>query len=416
MTRRPPLLPVRLDDIRAAAALLEKSVSPTPTIPSPALSELTGASVFLKLETVHPTGSFKERGAFVKLASLGARERKKGVIAMSAGNHAQGVAYHARRLGIPATIVMPESTPFTKVARTESLGARVMLRGAGLSEAHHAADEIARKAGLAFVHPYDDPLIIAGQGTVGLEMLADQPALDVLLVPVGGGGLISGIAVAAKTLKPGIEILGVEVGAYASMRHALGRGPKPAGGQTLAEGIAVKDPGRLTRRIVEALVDDLLAVDEEEVERAVAILLESQRLVVEGAGAVPLAALLANPKRFRRRRVGLVLSGGNIDARLLSSVLMRGLVRTGRLVRLRAEISDAPGVLAKITRVIGDLGGNIVEIYHQRLFYDVPVKLAEVDVVVETRNAAHVGALVAALTAAGFPTRLLSNTALDAKA
>lgn len=416
MSGRTPRLAVDLASVREAAAHLAKAVLRTPTIASPALSELTGARVFLKLEMLHPTGSFKERGACVKLASLGASERKAGVIAMSAGNHAQGVAYHARRLGVPATIVMPEGTPFTKVARTESLGARVVVRGAGLTEARRAATEIAEADGLTFVHPYDDPRIIAGQGTVGLEMLDDQPDLEVLLVPVGGGGLISGVAVAAKALQPRIEVLGIEVATYASMRHALGRGATPVGGQTLAEGIAVKEPGRLTRTIVKALVDDILVVEEEAVERAVAVLLERQRLVVEGAGAVPLAAVLAEPKRFRRRRVGLVLSGGNIDARLLASILMRGLVRAGCLVRLRAEISDVPGVLAKLTRVIGDKGGNIVEIYHQRLFHDVPVKLAEVDVVVETRNAAHVGELVTALTAAGFPTRLLSSTALDAGA
>lgn len=409
-------LPVGPDDVRAAAALLEGSVAHTPTIASPALSALAGTTVFLKLETLHPTGSFKERGAFVKLASLGRAERKAGVIAMSAGNHAQGVAYHARRLGIPVTIVMPAGTPFNKVTRTESLGAKVVLSGAGIAEARKAALEIAAAKRLTFVHPYDDPLLIAGQGTCGLEMLADVPDLDALLVPVGGGGLISGIAVAAKAMKPGIAVIGVEVAGYASMRHALGRGPKPAGGETLAEGIAVKEPGRITAAVVRALVDDMLVVKEDAVERAVTSFIESQRLVVEGAGAVGLAALLAAPKRFRRKTVGLVVTGGNIDARMLSSILMRGLVRTGRLVRLRAEITDQPGTLARLTRVIGDEGGNIVEIYHQRLFQDVPVKRAEIDIVVETRNRAHVGALMAAMTEAGYPTRLLSSTALDAGA
>jgi len=406
-------LPVRLEHIRAAAALIEGAVLRTPTVRSAALSALAGADVALKLETLHPTGSFKERGAVVKLASLDRTQRKAGVIAMSAGNHAQGVAYHARRLGIPATIVMPVGTPFTKIARTESLGAHVVLRGVGLGESRKAAAEIAAREGLTFVHPYDDPRIVAGQGTCGLEMLADMPELDVLLVPVGGGGLISGIAVAAKALKPGISVIGVEVSGYASMRHALGRGPKPAGGETLAEGIAVKEPGRLTRAIVKALVDDILVVGEGAIERAVGTLVESQRLVVEGAGAAPLAALLAAPKRFQRKKVGLIVSGGNIDSRMLSSVLMRGLVRTGRLVRLRTEITDQPGVLARLTRIIGDLGGNIVEIYHQRLFHDMPVKLAEVDAVVETRNPAHVGALIGALGSAGFPTRLLSSTGIE---
>ena len=409
MTARRRRLPVGPDDVRAAAALLVGSVARTPTIASPALSALAGTTVFLKLETLHPTGSFKERGAYVKLASLGRAERKAGVIAMSAGNHAQGVAYHARRLGIPVTIVMPEATPFNKVTRTESLGAKVVLSGAGITEARKAAFEIAAAEHLTFVHPYDDPLLIAGQGTCGLEMLSDAPELDVLLVPIGGGGLISGIAVAAKAMKPGIAVIGIEVAGYASMRHALGRGPKPAGGETLAEGIAVKEPGRITTAITKALVDDILVVDEGAVERAVTTFIESQRLVVEGAGAVGLAALLAAPKRFRRKSVGLVVTGGNIDARLLSSILMRGLVRTGRLVRLRAEITDQPGTLAKLTRVVGDEGGNIVEIYHQRLFQDVPVKRAEIDIVVETRNRAHVSALIAAMGKAGFPTRQIGR-------
>ncbi len=413
MTARRRRLPVGPEDVRAAANLLVGSVARTPTIASPALSALTGSTVFLKLETLHPTGSFKERGAVVKLASLGRAERKAGVIAMSAGNHAQGVAYHARRLGIPVTIVMPEGTPFNKVTRTESLGAKVVLSGAGIAEARKAALEIATAKRLTFVHPYDDPLLIAGQGTCGLEMLTDVPDLDVLLVPIGGGGLISGIAVAVKAMKPGIAVIGVEVAGYASMRHALGRGPKPEGGETLAEGIAVKEPGRITTAITRALVDDILVVDEDAVERAVTAFIESQRLVVEGAGAIGLAVLLANAKQFRRKRVGLVVSGGNIDARLLSSILMRGLVRTGRLVRLRAEITDQPGTLARLTRVIGDAGANIVEIYHQRLFQDVPVKRAELDAVVETRNRAHVSELIAAMTKAGYPTRLLSSTALD---
>ena len=415
MIARAPRLPIQLADVLRASSDIAGAVLRTPTISSPALSALAGTSVVLKLETLHPTGSFKERGACAKLSSLETAERKAGVIAMSAGNHAQGVAYHARRLGIPATVVMPENTPFSKVARTEHLGARVLLRGAGLAEARKAAAEIAARERLTFVHPYDDPRIIAGQGTCGLEMLQEAPDLDVLIVPVGGGGLISGIATAAKALRPAISVLGVEVAGYASMRHVLHGSAKPTGGETLAEGIAVKEPGRLTRTIVKALVDDILVVDETAVEHAVGIMIESQRLVVEGAGAAPLAALLAETRRFRRKRVGLVVSGGNIDSRLLSSILMRGLARTGRLVRLRAEITDRPGVMAQLTRIIGEHGGNIVEIYHQRLFYDVPVKLAEVDIVVETRNAAHVSELVAALGAAGFSCRLLSGTALDGR-
>jgi len=406
-------LAVSLADIHAAAAAIDGAVLRTPAVASPALSELSGAEVVLKLETLHPTGSFKERGALNKLLSLDEPAQRAGVIAMSAGNHAQGVAYHARRLGIPATIVMPADTPFTKVERTEACGARVVLRGAGLAEARSAADEIARAEGLTLIHPYDDAAVIAGQGTVALELLADQPGLDALLVPVGGGGLIAGMAVAAKALSPGIALIGVESALYCSMAEAVGRGPAAPGGTTLAEGIAVKEPGRLTTPIVAALVDDILLADEPSLERAVATLLDTAKLVVEGAGAAPLAALLAHAERFRGKRVGLVLSGGNIDARLLASILQRQLVRAGRLVRLRIEISDMPGALAKIATIIGASGGNIVEIYHQRLFQDVPVKLAEVDAVLETRNPRHVGELVAALAGAGFPTRLLSSSALD---
>ncbi len=405
---------VALADIRAAAAAIGDAVLRTPSVAAPALAELAGAAaVVLKLETLHPTGSFKERGALNKLLSLDADQRHAGVIAMSAGNHAQGVACHARRLGIPATIVMPADTPFTKVERTEAYGARVVLRGAGLAEARLAADALALTEGLTLIHPYDDAAVIAGQGTVALELLADHPELDALIVPVGGGGLVAGIAVAAKALKPGIAIFGVQAALYAAMAQALGQGGAPAGGTTLAEGIAVMEPGLLTRPIVAALVDGLLLADEPALERAVASLLDAEKLVVEGAGAAPLAALLANPERFRGRRVGLVLSGGNIDARLLASILQRQLVRAGRLVRLRIEISDQPGALAKIATIIGENGGNIVEIDHQRLFQDVPVKLAEVDAVLETRNPRHVGALVAALGAAGFPTRLLSSSALE---
>jgi threonine dehydratase len=410
------LLPVSFADIQQAAATIKGEVLRTPAIAAPALSLLTGAELVLKLETLHPTGSFKERGALNKLKSLTPEQRSAGVIAMSAGNHAQGVAYHARRLGIPATIVMPEGTPFTKVERTAAHGATVVLRGAGLGEARQEAAAIAAARGLAFVHPYDDRAIIAGQGTVALELLADHPDLDVIIVPIGGGGLISGIAVAAESLSPSIEIIGVQAALYPSMRQALsgnGAQAEARGSQTIAEGIAVKEPGMLTKAICAALVSDIVLAEESAIERAIEILLEDQKLVVEGAGAAGLAALLSDPERFRGRKVALVLCGGNIDARLLSSILMRGLVRAGKLVRLRVEISDSPGVLAKITRIIGDKGGNIVEITHQRLFYDVSVKLAEVDAVVETRNRSHVAEIVAALDEAGFRTRLLSSTAVE---
>ena len=406
-------LPVTITDIRRAAAAIAGSVATTPTVHAAALSELAGCEVFLKLETLHPTGSFKERGALNKLLSLDDAGRRAGVVAMSAGNHAQGVAYHARRLGIPATIVMPRGTPFTKIDRTEALGAKVMLKGAGLVEARQAADALAQERGLVAVHPYDDPAVIAGQGTIALEMLADCPDLDALFVPVGGGGLISGVAVAAKALAPRIEIFGVQSALYPSMYRVL-RGEEPGlpvEAATLAEGIAVKEPGMLTRQIVAALVDGVHLVGERQLESAIELMIERQKLIVEGAGVAGVAALLAEPERFRGCRVGIILTGGNIDARLLASLLMRGLVRGGRLVRLRCDLPDLPGVLSRVSGIIGGLGGNIVEVHHQRLFHDTSVKQAELDVVVETQNRRHVDTLIDALVAAGFPTRLLSGAA-----
>jgi threonine dehydratase len=404
-------LPVTIADIRQAETAIAGAVARTPTIASPALSALAGCDIRLKLEILQRTGSFKERGALNKLSTLSPAQQHAGVVAMSAGNHAQGVAYHAERLGIPATIVMPEGAPFTKVERTEAFGATVLLKGDSLVAARQAAEALARDRSLAFVHPYDDPAIIAGQGTIGIELLADCPDLDILVVPVGGGGLVSGIAIAAKALKPDIEIVGVQSRLYPSMRR-LQRGEDlgtPAAAATLAEGIAVKEPGRLTRRIVAALVSDILLVDEAMIEQAVETLLDRQKLVVEGAGATALAAILAEPGRFAGQRVGLVLSGGNIDVRLLASILMRGLVREGRLVRLRAELPDLPGVLSRVSGIIGKHAGNIVEVHHQRLFHDTSVKRAELDVVVETQNRRHAEALIAALNAAGFPTRLLAT-------
>lgn len=408
-------LPVTIADIRDAAAAIEGAVARTPSIMAPALSALTGAEIYLKLETLQRTGSFKERGALNKLLTLSRVQRRAGVVAMSAGNHAQGVAYHARRLGVPATIVMPEGSPFTKIERTEALGAAVVLKGDSLAAAREAAEGLGREHGLAFIHPYDDLAVIAGQGTIALELLADQPDLDALVVPIGGGGLISGISVAAKALNPAIAIVGVQSTLYPSM-HRLMRGEEPgppAQAATLAEGIAVKEPGRLTRRIVEALVSDILLVDEAMLEDAVEILLDRQKLVVEGAGAAGLAAILAAPERFAGRRVGIVLSGGNIDVRLLASILMRGLVHEGRLVRLRAELPDMPGALSRVSGIIGEHAGNIVEVHHQRLFHDTSVKRAELDVVVETQNRRHVETLIAALNAAGFPTRLLLGAAAE---
>ena len=408
-------LPVTVAAVREAAAAISEAIDGTPLIEAPALSELAGTEIHLKLETLHRTGSFKERGALAKLLTLDASQRRSGVVAMSAGNHAQGVAYHARRLGIPAMIVMPEGTPFIKIDRTEAFGATVVLKGDSLIAAREAADALARARGLVNVHPYDDHDVIAGQGTIGLEFLANRPDLDTLVVPIGGGGLISGIAVAAKALKPEIDIIGVQSTLYPSMYRLLrGEDPgPPAAAATLAEGIAVKEPGRLTRQIVKALVSEIRLVDEAMLEGAVEALLERQKLVVEGAGAAGLAAVLAAPERFRGRRVGIVVTGGNMDSRLLASILMRGLVRGGRLVRLRCELPDVPGALSRLSGVVGKHSGNIVEVHHQRLFHDTSVKRAELDVVVETQNRRHVEVLMAALVAAGFPTQLLLSSADD---
>ena len=402
-------IPVTIADIEQAAAAIAGAVAHTPTIAAAALSERVGAEIWLKLETVHRTGSFKERGALNKLLSLGPAERRSGVVAMSAGNHAQGVAYHAQRLGIPATIVMPHGTPFIKIDRTEAFGARVVLEGDGLAAAREAAAALAREQSLVFIHPYDDPAVIAGQGTVALELLADRPDLDAIVVPIGGGGLVSGIAVAAKALAPDIEIIGAEAALYPAMYRVLhGEDPgMPDEPMTLAEGIAVKEPGQLTRKIVSALVSQILLADEASLEHAVETLLEQQKLIAEGAGACAVAAVLRTPRRFAGKKVAIVISGGNIDGRLLASVLMRGLVREGRLVRLRSELPDVPGALSRVSGIIGKHAGNIVEVHHQRLFHDTSVKRAELDVVVETQNRRHVEVLIAALNKAGFPTRLL---------
>jgi len=408
---------VTLDDIRAAAGLLEGQIVRTPSVPARRLAEASGAAeVILKLENLQYTGSFKDRGALNKLLGLSPAEAASGVIAMSAGNHAQGVAYHAQRLGIPATIVMPRGTPFIKVERTRSFGARVMLEGESIDAAAVFARELAAHEGLIFVHPYDDEKIIAGQGTIGLEMLADDPDLDTLVVPIGGGGLISGIATAARALKPGIEVVGVEAALYPSMSDALEQRAPRSGGLTLADGIAVKSPGVITKAIIERLVSEVLLVDESAIEHAVSMLVELQKLAAEGAGAAGVAALLAHPGRFAGRRVGVVVCGGNIDSRMLAQVLMRGLVRDGRVVTLRIEISDSPGVLGTLARTIGESGGNIIEIHHQRLFYDLPVKRADVDAVVETRNSAHVGEIVQALANAGFRTRQVIGRSADDRA
>jgi len=406
---------VSLEDIRAAAAAIEGKVVRTPAVSAPRIAEALGAaSVLLKLENQQYTGSFKDRGALNKLKSLTPAEAKAGVIAMSAGNHAQGVAFHAQRLGIPATIVMPKGTPFNKVERTRAYGARVVLEGDGIDAAAVFARNLAEREGLIFVHPYDDAKIIAGQGTIGLELLEDHPDIDCVVVPIGGGGLIAGIATAIKALVPRIEVIGVEAALYPSMRNAV-RGEAPgSGGLTIAEGIAVKSPGALTRAIVEKLVPEILLVSEAAIERAVQMLVEVQKLVAEGAGAAGLAALIDHPERFKGRKVAIVICGGNIDVRMLSQVLMRGLVRDGRVITLRIEISDTPGVLGAVARLIGESGGNIIEIHHQRLFYDLPVKFADVDAVIETRNAEHVREIVSKLDSGGFSCRLLGSRSIDA--
>ena len=406
-------LPIGVDDIYAAAETIKGRVVRTPAIVSDKISEISGAHVVLKLENMQHTGSFKPRGALTKLLSLKSEGEISGVIAASAGNHAQGVAYHARALGIPATIVMPVGTPFTKVARTEALGAKAVLYGEGLAESRDHAIKIAKKKSLSFIHPYDDASIISGQGTIGLEMLEDFPDLDALIVPIGGGGLISGIAIAAKAINPDIKIYGVEAELYPGMSNIL-KGIEPSGGgQTIAEGIAVKAPGELNRTIAAQLVDDVFLVNETELELAIQMYLETQRIVTEGAGAASLAALISNREIFKGLKVGLVVSGGNIDSRVLASALMRGLVREGRLVRLRIKITDQPGVLAKVSGLIGKEGANIIEVYHQRLFYDLPIKEADMDVVVETMDIKHVERLIAALNKAGFPTRLMGSRSAD---
>jgi len=401
-------LPVSLADVRAAAARIAGAVVHTPCLRSETLSRIAKADIWVKFENLQFTASFKERGALNTLLQLTDDERRRGVIAMSAGNHAQGVAYHAGRLGIPATIVMPSFTPNTKVKHTRDHGARVVLKGDTLSEAAAEAHRLADAERLVFVHPYDDPRIIAGQGTIALEMLADAPEIDTLVVPVGGGGMLAGCAVAARGLKPDVKMIGVESAGYSAMRQLLAGQPVTVGGDTIAEGIAVRDIGQTPLAIARALVDRVLAVDEVAIERAIALFLEVEKTVAEGAGAAGLAALLAHPEVFAGRKVGLILCGGNIDTRLLASVLLRGLVRDGRIVRLRLMIGDAPGQLARVAGLIGGAGGNIVEVLHQRLF-GVVAKATELDVTVETRDRAHLAELLTALQSDGFKVRVLEG-------
>ena len=399
-------MPVTIDDIRKAEAQIRDQVLITPCLPSRIISELTGAEVFLKFENLQFTASFKERGALVKLLSLTRAQRAEGVIAMSAGNHAQAVAYHAQRLGVPATIVMPRTTPNVKVEHTRAFGADVILHGEQLSEASAYSQRLARTRGLHQIHPYDDPLVIAGQGTIILEMLAVVPNLDVLVIPVGGGGLIAGCAIAAKAIQPGIEVIGVQSSRYPAMLQALAGDPIQCGVSTIAEGIAVKEPGAITREIVRQLVARLLLVEENDIERAVLTLLEIEKTVVEGAGAAGLAALFRHREQFSARRVGLILCGGNIDLMLLSEIIQRGLVRSARLVRLQVELADQPGSLAAVTRCISNAEANVVSVTHHRRFTHLPAKSTELEFVLSTRGIAHFRDVVAQLRAAGFATKV----------
>jgi len=396
---------VQFSDIQAAAKVIDGQVVRTPCLHSRTLSEITGAEVYLKFENHQFTASFKERGALNKLTSLDAEQRARGVIACSAGNHAQGVAYHAARLGIPATIVMPRHTPYVKVEHTQRHGAQVILEGDGFDAAKAHAIEQAGARGLTLVHPYDDERIVAGQGTCGLEMLTDHPDLDALVVAIGGGGLIAGISIAARAMRPQIEVFGVEMVRFPGMYHAV-KGTEPTfAASTIAEGIAVKEPGRITLEIIGRNVAEILLVDEGDIEQAIVMLLEIEKTVVEGAGAAPLAALLQNAERFRGRKVGLVLGGGNIDPLMLAEIVQRGMVRAGRLARITVEVRDLPGSLAQVTACIAAQNANIEEVHHQRAFSHLAVQNAEVDLVIKTRNHAHVGEIVAALQRIGFRAR-----------
>ena len=396
------LAPIELAHIEAAAERIRGAVVETPMALSRTLSAITGADIFNKFENQQFTASFKERGALNKLAQLGDDARRAGVIAVSAGNHAQGVAYHAQRLGIPATIVMPQHTPFVKVSHTRAFGAEVILTGETIAECRPEADRLATERGLTFVHPFDDAAIIAGQGTVALEMLAAVPDLEVLVAPIGGGGLIAGMATAARALKPEIEVVGAEAALYPSTHDSLAGRARDYGGQTVAEGIAVKAPGALTLPVIRDHVADVVVVGEEAIEQAINLYFNVEKTVVEGAGAAALAAVLAVPERFRGRRVGVVISGGNIDSRLMATVIMRGLVNDGRLARIRVATADVPGQLALVAGLIASSGGNIVEVEHQRLMADVALKSADIDITVETRDRAHLDAIIQSLKDAGY--------------
>ena len=404
---------VRLENIQEAAEAIRGEIVRTPCTRSRTLSEITGADIRLKFENHQFTASFKDRGALVKLLSLSPEERKAGVIAMSAGNHAQAVAYHAQKLEISSTIVMPRPTPNIKVQSTQAFGAEVILHGQGLDEATQLTRELAQEKGLILIHPYDDEKIIAGQGTVALEMLETYSDLEVLLVPIGGGGLISGCAIAAKGIRPDIEVLGVQTERFPAMQQAFQGAPIECGRTTIAESIAVKEPGGLTLPLVQEFVDEILLVEEGEIEKAVLLLLEVEKTVVEGAGAVGLTAILEHRARFEGRKVGLILSGGNIDLLVLSSIIQRGLARSGRLVRLRVGIPDIPGTLAEISRIFGEVNANIIEVRHQRAFTNLSLRVAEVEFVVQALGTDHVREILEKLRSVDYDASVLDASLLE---
>jgi threonine dehydratase len=395
-------LPVTLSDIQAAARRIEGAVMRTPTLLSRTLSEVTGATVYVKFENLQFTAAYKERGALNKLLLMEETRRSRGVIAASAGNHAQALAYHGRRLGVPVTIVMPLPTPAIKVMQTEGHGAEIVLHGEMFDEAYTEARRLEAERGLTFVHPFDDPQIIAGQGTVALELLEDAPDIDTLVVPIGGGGLLSGVGIAAKALRPDIEVIGVQAQLYPSMYCRIHGHDLPSSGDTIAEGIAVKQPGETTSAILREVVDEILLVPERYIETAVSLYLQIEKTVAEGAGATGLGALLRYPERFRGRKVCLILSGGNIDTRLLATVLLRDLARSGRMARLRIQLQDRPGALLAVVTLFHKHGVNVLEVYHQRVFTALPAKDAFIDIECEARDAEQLQRLVTELEATGF--------------
>ncbi len=399
--------PVTFAKIEEAAQRIHGQIQRTPTRISRTLSEITGAEVWIKFENLQFTAAYKERGALNKLLQLTEEEKRRGVIAASAGNHAQGLAYHAQRLGIPTTIVMPRGTPFVKIQQTQLFGAQVVIDGDTFDEAYEHAIRMRDERDMVFVHPFNDPDVIAGQGTIAIEFLEKAPDLDVMLVPIGGGGLIAGVATAAKHIKPSISIIGCEPAMYPSFTARMKNIPPKVGGQTIAEGIAVKQVGDLSYAVARPFVDDVLLIEEAYFERAIALLCTIEKTVVEGAGAASLAALLAFPERFRGKKVGIILTGGNVDTRLLASVLTRSLIRDGRIANLRFTGDDRPGLLANVSRILGEHGGNIISVEHRRYALDVPAKGAEFDIEIETRDARHTDEIVGALTAAGYPPKRL---------